>query len=124
MPNFDARITARQEGSQRTIRKLSRQIRAGLITDRKRMAEGSGSTIDSIIVSDPTLVIEAWVRMQGWYKDAAERPPPPPVAYISGDLGGGMYGTLRPRPSVREAYSHQGGPLTHGLYFPRGGGYC
>ena len=50
---MDARVTARQEGDQRTVRKLSRRIRAGIITDKKRQAEESGRTIDSLLVVPP-----------------------------------------------------------------------
>ena len=31
----------------------------------------------SLLASDPPLIREAWIRMQGWYKDAVDHPPPP-----------------------------------------------
>ena len=33
-------------------------------------------------MSDPTLILEAWIRMRGWYKYAMDRPPPPTRADI------------------------------------------
>ena len=45
--SIDARAIARREGAQRTVRKLSQRIRAGLRTDQKRRAEESGSTIEA-----------------------------------------------------------------------------
>ena len=85
---IDTRVTAHQEGAQKNIRRLRRQIRAGLRTDRKRWAEEAGHTIESLLASDPPLVKEARVRMQGWYMYASDRPPtlsPSSLARISLD---------------------------------------
>ena len=49
------RVTALREGDQRTVRKLSRRIRVGLRTDRKRQVEEAGRTIEYLLVSDPSL---------------------------------------------------------------------
>ena len=49
----EARVTDSREGDQRTVHKLSRWIRAGLITDRKRQTEDSCRTTDPLITSDP-----------------------------------------------------------------------
>ena len=32
---------------------------------------------ESLLESDPPLIIEAWIRMWVWYKDTVDRPPPP-----------------------------------------------
>ena len=72
-----ARVTTLQEGGQWTVRQLSRRIRAGLSTDWKRQVEEADCTIESLLVSDPPLVRWAWVRMRGWYRYSANRPPPP-----------------------------------------------
>ena len=74
---MDARVTAHQEGDQRTLQKLIRRIRAGLSIDNKRQAEESGRTIDSLLLLYLSLVREAWVHIRGWYIDAANRPLPP-----------------------------------------------
>ena len=34
--------------------------------------------------ADPTLIQEAWHRLQGWYKAAVDRPPPPARATLKG----------------------------------------
>ena len=52
---MDARVTARREGAQQTVRKLSRRIRVGLSTYPKRHAEEAGRNIDSLITWDPLL---------------------------------------------------------------------
>ena len=51
---IDARLTARREGSQRSVRQLSRYICAGLSTDWKRRVEEAGYTIESLIASEPS----------------------------------------------------------------------
>ena len=40
--------------------------------------EEVGRTIEYLLTSDPPLVREAWIRMWGWYRDAANRPPSTP----------------------------------------------
>ena len=35
------------------------------------------AVVDSILVSDPFLFKEVWIRMWGCYKDVVDRPPPP-----------------------------------------------
>ena len=75
---MDARVTARREEAQWTVCQLSRRIRAGLSTDWKRWAEETGRNNESLLATDPPPPLrEAWVRMQGWYRDAANIPPPP-----------------------------------------------
>ena len=71
-----AGVTMRQEGAQQTVRKTSRWIGVGLSMDRKRRVEDLGHTIESLLTSDPPLIREAWVDMWGWYRYAANRPPP------------------------------------------------
>ena len=69
--SIDARVTVRQEGALRTVRKLCQQVRAVLNTDWKQRTEKAGSTIEFLLEFNPPLLIEARVRMQGWYKIAA-----------------------------------------------------
>ena len=73
---MDSGVTARREGAQLTVQKISRWICVGLSMDRKRRVEDSGHTIESLLTSDPPLIREAWVDMWGWYRYAANRPPP------------------------------------------------
>ena len=62
--------------AQRAVQKLSQQIYAGLIKDQKRQVEESGCTIKSLLASEPPILRETCVWMQGWYRDAANRAPP------------------------------------------------
>ena len=74
---IDTRVTVSQEGDQQTVRELIQQIHEGLSKDRKRRVEEAGRTIDSLLASDPPLVREAWVRMEGWQRYTSNRPQPP-----------------------------------------------
>ena len=51
--DMDARVTALWEGDQRTVWQLSRWICTGLRTDRMRLAEESGCTIESLLALEP-----------------------------------------------------------------------
>ena len=73
---MDAGDTARREGAQRTVQKISRCIRVGISMDRKIWVEDSGHTIEYLLTSDSPLIREAWVDMWGWYIYVANRPPP------------------------------------------------
>ena len=53
---IDARVTARWEGAQRTIRKLGHQIRTGISIDWKRGGVEAGRTIESLLMSDHLIV--------------------------------------------------------------------
>ena len=33
--------------------------------------------MEALVKADPPLIEEAWYRIQGWYKDAIDRTPPP-----------------------------------------------
>ena len=79
--SIDARVTARREGYQRTVRKLSRHIRVVLRTDWKRRAEEAFIINKSDLTSYPPPIGEAWVQKWGWYKDAVDSPPPPRRVY-------------------------------------------
>ena len=52
---IDARVTALQEGAQKTFRKLVRRIRTVLSTDCKRRAEEAGLTIDYLLALERSL---------------------------------------------------------------------
>ena len=45
--------------------------------DRKRRAEEAGVEVEALVGADPPLIQEAWYRIQGLYKDAVDRAPPP-----------------------------------------------
>ena len=39
--------------------------------------------VESLLMSDPPLIREAWIRAIEWYKDAVDRPPTPSRVAIS-----------------------------------------
>ena len=71
------RIESRQQKDQWSSWALGRSIKAGLQGGRRRQADELGSAVESLLTSDPSLILESWIRMRGWYKAAVDRPPPP-----------------------------------------------
>ena len=49
--------------------------------ERRYRSSKLGSAVEPLLTYEPTLIREEWIRIQGWYKDAAERPPS--LAHIS-----------------------------------------
>ena len=58
-------------------RRLGKEIKEILAKDRRRRTEEAGAEVEAMMKADPTLIQEAWHRLQGWYKAAVDRPPPP-----------------------------------------------
>ena len=50
--------------------------------DRRRRAEEAGAEVEVLVKVDPPLIQEAWYRLQGWYKAAVDRAPPPARATL------------------------------------------
>ena len=65
---INTRIVVRRRKDQRSSQALIHAIKARLQEDRRRHAAKAGSTVDSLLASDPPLIQEAWIRMRGWYK--------------------------------------------------------
>ena len=80
---INTRIEACQRKDQRSSRALGRAIKAVLQVYRRIWAAESGSAVESLLASDPPLIREAWIQMQGWYKDAIEHPPPPSIVSLA-----------------------------------------
>ena len=64
---------------------LSQQIKERLQEDQRRRAAKAGSAVDSLLASDPPLIGEAWIWMQGWYKYALAPPPPSTLEIVNID---------------------------------------
>ena len=64
------------------IRRLGRAIRASLQGDRKQRVETAGTDVESLLGGEPPNPKEAWRRLQGWYKAAFNRAPPPAYATL------------------------------------------
>ena len=52
-------------------------MKKSLAEDRRRRADEAGAEVEASVKADPPLIQEAWYRIQGWYKDAVDRAPPP-----------------------------------------------
>ena len=80
---IDTRMEARRQRDQQSSRALSRAIKEKIHGDRHRREDKSGSTVEYLLTSDRPLIREAWIRMQGWYKDAVDRPQPPYIVALA-----------------------------------------
>ena len=63
-------------------RRLGKAVQASLAADRRRRAEEVGAEMEALVKADPPLIQEAWYRLQGWYKAAVDRAPPPARATL------------------------------------------
>ena len=50
--------------------------------DRRKMVEDGGKDVEALLGEYPPIAKEAWRRMKGWYRAAANRGPPPDRATI------------------------------------------
>ena len=57
--------------------RLGRAVKASLAEDQKRRADEAGAEVEALVGADLPLIQEAWYRIQGWYKTAVDRTPPP-----------------------------------------------
>ena len=63
-------------------RRLGKEIGKSLSKERRRRTEEAGAAVEALMKADPPLIQEAWHRLQGWYKAAVDRPPPPARATL------------------------------------------
>ena len=54
-----------------------RQVRVSLKANHHRQEADVGDAVDSFLASDPPLVKEVWIWIQGWYKDSIDCHPTP-----------------------------------------------
>ena len=59
-----------------------KEIKESLAQDRRRRTEEAGAKVEAMMKADPPLIQEAWHRLQGWYKAAVDRAPPPARATL------------------------------------------
>ena len=73
------RVSARREPrkGQAFKRKLQRAVNASLAADQKRRSDEAGAEVEALVKADPPLIQEVWYRIQGRYKAAVNRAPPP-----------------------------------------------
>ena len=73
----DERVSARRGKRVRArLRRLGRAVRASLKGDRRQRVEDAGKDVKALLGEDPPKVKEAWRRMKGCYRAAANRGPP------------------------------------------------
>ena len=72
-----ARIAKLWIRDQRNSRGIIYRIKVILQEDRRQRAAEAGSAVEYLLTSDPPFIQEAWIRMQGGYRDAVDCPPPP-----------------------------------------------
>ena len=65
-----------------SLRRLGRAFRASLKGDKRRRVEDAGKDVEALLGEDPPNAKEAWRRMKGWYRAAANRGPPPARATL------------------------------------------
>ena len=76
---IDERVSTRQDPRYEKVdrRRLGKEIKESLAQDRRRRTEEAGAEVETMMKADPPLLQEAWHRLQGWYKAAVDRAPPP-----------------------------------------------
>ena len=71
------RVSARRGTRvQARLQRLGRAVRASLKGDRRQRVEDAGKDVEALLGEDPPNAKEAWRRMKGWCKAAANRAPP------------------------------------------------
>ena len=81
---IDERVSARRDPRYGTLYRwwMGKAVQASLAADRRRRAEEPGAEVEALVKADPPLIQEAWYRLQGWYKAAVDRAPPPARATL------------------------------------------
>ena len=76
---IDERISARRDPryGQAFTRRLRKEIKKSLAEDRRRRADEAGAEVEALVKAHQPLIQEAWYRLQGCYKAAADQAPPP-----------------------------------------------
>ena len=75
----DERVSTRRDPryGQAERRRMGKAITEILVQYRRKMVEEEGAEVEALMKADPPLIQEAWYRLQGWYKAAVDRAPPP-----------------------------------------------
>ena len=81
---IDERVSTRRDPryGQADRRRMGKAITASLAQDRRRRVEEAGAEVEDLMKADPPLIQEARYRLQGWYKAAVDRAPPPSRATL------------------------------------------
>ena len=76
---IDKRVSARRDPQygQAFTRRIGKEVKKSPAEDRKRQADEARAEVEALVKADPPLIQEVWYRIQGWYKAAVDRSPPP-----------------------------------------------
>ena len=76
---IDERVSARRGPQYGMVyrRRMGKAVQASLAADRQRRADEAGAEVEALVKADPPLIQDAWYPLQGWYKAAVDRAPPP-----------------------------------------------
>ena len=76
---IEERVSARRYPRYGQAFKLrqGKAVQKSLAADRQRRADEAGAEVEALVKADPPLIQEVWYRLQGGYKAAVERAPPP-----------------------------------------------
>ena len=76
---IDERVSTRRDPRYGTSyrRQKGKAVHKNLAADIRRRADEAGAEVEALVKADPPLIQEAWCRLQGWYKAAVDRVPPP-----------------------------------------------
>ena len=121
---IDERVSTRQDPrcGQADRRRLGKEIRKSLAKDRRRRREEAGAAVEDLMKADLLLIQEAWQRLQGWYKAAVDRPPPPARATLKQVTAERtkLYSRVPPPPGRHHPNHHRA--VRGGGWRPHGGG--
>ena len=121
---IDERVSTRQDlrYGQADRRRLGKEIKESLTQDRRRRTEEAGADVEATIKADPPLIQEAWYRLQGWYKAAVDRAPPPARATLKRvtEERAKLYSRVPPPPGRHHPGHHRA--VCGGGWHPHGGG--
>ena len=81
---INERVSARRDPQYGRAFKIrqGKAVKKSLAADRRRRADEAGAEVEAMVKAEPPLIQEAWYRLQGWYKAAVDRAPPPARATL------------------------------------------
>ena len=76
---IDERVSARRfpRYGRAFKRRQEKAVQKSLAADSRSRADEEGAEVEALMKADPPLIQEAWYRLQGCYKAAVDRTPPP-----------------------------------------------
>ena len=93
----------RGENPRETSSLYEGKVWASLKLDHQHRAATLRTEVEATLASNPPLVKEAWIRMQGWYCEFEDRPP-----FVKGDHRANDRGE---DSSIPDFHPRQGGPF-------------